>query len=70
MTIALEIYRARRSTALVRTPLHQPLTAWVRRVFWHTHAYTTIFGIMVLVCLGIVLLHLYEIGRKPFRTIA
>jgi hypothetical protein len=37
------------------------------RLFWHTKAYSTIVGIMVLALFSIGFLWLYEIGRKLFQ---
>ena len=67
MVIPLELKNAGRSTKsvlFVKLPIYSSLTTWIRRLFWHTHAYTSVFGIMLLTSLSLVLLYGYEAARK------
>ncbi len=71
MTIAPELHpvnQLTKSAPLVRTSSYRRTRPWTKRLFWHIHAYTTIFWIMVLTGLSIVLLWSYEVVRQLLET--
>ncbi|MDZ8055443.1 MAG: hypothetical protein RMX68_025295 [Aulosira sp. ZfuVER01] len=54
--------------------ISQISTALIKRLWWHTKAYTTVFGIMLLTFSSLVFLYIHWSGKKltqvfPNRTV-
>jgi len=67
MAVALEVCKFERSQRLSLSIVLRPflwIRAWVYRLWWHTHAYTTIFAITVLTLLSLIGLYLHHLVER------
>ena len=60
MTIAIQSKPTRSSTFHLPIPLFYRLFAPFQRLWWHTQAYTVIFGVMALTGLSVIVLYLHD----------
>jgi hypothetical protein len=64
MTLAQTIHKTKRINNYDLWKLPKQGTALIARLWWHTKAYTTVFGIMLLTFASLGFLYIHWSGRK------